>query len=42
MPVTDENLEQSIGLELKTMGSYLVSKIDKVIIYDSATFKPVD
>jgi hypothetical protein len=24
------------------MGSYLVSKIDKVIIYDSATFKPVD
>jgi len=42
VPVTDENLEQSIGLELKTMGSYLVSKIDKVIIYDSATFKPVD
>ena len=42
VPVADENLEQSIGLELKTMGSYLVSKIDKVIIYDSATFKPVD
>ena len=42
VPVSDENLEQSIGLELKTMGAYLVSKIDKVIIYDSQTFHPID
>jgi len=41
VPVSNENLEGSIGLELKSMNCYLVSKIDKVIIYNSNTFKEV-
>jgi hypothetical protein len=42
VPISSENLEGSIALELKSMNAYLVSKIDKVIVYDSSTFKEVD
>jgi hypothetical protein len=42
VPITTENLESSIGLELETMNAYLVSKIDKVIMYDSQSFNEVD
>jgi hypothetical protein len=41
VPISSENLEGSIGLELKYMNIYLVSKIDKVIMYSSETFKEV-
>jgi hypothetical protein len=41
VPISTENLEGSIGLELKKMNCYLVSKIDKVIIYNSNTFQEV-
>ena len=41
VPITEENLEGSMGLELETMGTYLVTKIDQVIMYDSRTFKEV-
>ena len=41
VPISSENLEGSIALELKSMNAYLVSKIDKVIVYDSSTFKEV-
>ena len=30
-----------MGLELETMGTYLVTKIDQVIMYDSYNFKEV-
>jgi hypothetical protein len=36
--VVAENLEGSKGLELKSMDTFLCSKIDKVIMYDSMTF----
>lgn len=42
VPITDENLEGSIGLELPKQNTYLVSKIDKVIVYDSETFTAID
>ena len=41
MPITEENLEGSKGLELESMGTYLVTKIDQVIMYDSETFEEV-
>ena len=41
VPVQTENLEGSIGLELSKMNAYLVSKIDKVIIYDSDSFNEI-
>lgn len=42
VPISDENLEGSLGLELLTLGTYLVTKIDQVIMYDSNNFKEVD
>lgn len=41
VPITEENLEGSLGMELETMDTFLVTKIDKVIMYDSTTFKEV-
>mmetsp|Transcript_801 Transcript_801/g.1008 ORF Transcript_801/g.1008 Transcript_801/m.1008 type:complete len:398 (-) Transcript_801:899-2092(-) len=38
VPVISENLEAAKGLELQTMNTFLVSKVDKVIIYDSNNF----
>jgi hypothetical protein len=38
VPISDEDLEGSIGLELEKMNSYLVSKINKVAIYDAESF----
>ena len=39
VPINAENLEGSIGIELRSMNCYLVSKIDKVIIYSSTNFQ---
>ena len=39
VPISAENLEGSIGVELRSMNCYLVSKIDKVIIYSSINFQ---
>jgi len=30
-----------MGLELETMGAYLVTKIDQIIMYDIKTFKEI-
>lgn len=38
VPISDDNLEGSIGLELTKMNTYLVSKVDKVMMYDADTF----
>ena len=38
----DENLEGSQGLELKKINAFLVSKIDKIVIYHSETFKEME
>jgi hypothetical protein len=38
VPTVDENLEGSKGLELKSINAFLVSKIDKIILYDSESF----
>jgi len=42
VPISTENLEGSIGLELSEMNAYLVSKIDRVAVYDAETFQAVD
>lgn len=42
VPIQQENLEGSIGLELVSINCFLVSKIDKIIMYDSETFKEVN
>ena len=42
VPVVDENLEGSLGLEFSSMNAFLVSKIDKIVVYDSDTFKEID
>lgn len=42
MPILNENLEGSICLELTTMNNFLVSKIDKIIMYDCETFEELD
>ena len=33
-----ENLEGSKGLELETMNAFLVSKVDKIILYSTSKF----
>ena len=35
-------MEGSICLELTTMNNFLVSKIDKIIMYDCETFEELD
>lgn len=42
VPILNENLEGSVCLELQTMNTFLVSKIDKIIMYDSETFEALD
>ena len=39
IPITTENLEGSTGLELKKMKAFIVSKINKIVLYDANTFK---
>mmetsp|Transcript_2923 Transcript_2923/g.4513 ORF Transcript_2923/g.4513 Transcript_2923/m.4513 type:complete len:120 (-) Transcript_2923:2833-3192(-) len=39
VPIQQENLEGSMGLEFPSMNVFLVSKVDKVHIYDSSTFE---
>ena len=36
------NLEGSVGLEYKTMDLYLVSKVDKILMYDVDRFNFID
>lgn len=38
MNVNDEDFEGSKGIELITMNTFLVTKIDQVIMFDSDTF----
>ena len=42
IPINSENLEGAIGLELHTMDSFLVAKVDKICVYDTDTFEVVD
>ena len=42
VPITNENLEGSICLELQKMNSFLVSKVDTIIMYDSESFEQID
>jgi hypothetical protein len=37
-----ENLEGSKGLELETMNAFLISKVDKIIMYSSGKFEELD
>ena len=39
VPVVDDNLEGSIGLELATQNAFLCTKVDKIIVYNSIDFK---
>ena len=39
VPVSNENMEGSKGLEIVSMNLFLASKIDKVLIFDSETFQ---
>ena len=40
--VAEENLEGSIGLEFSSMDAFLVSKVDKIVVYDAKNFKEID
>ena len=37
--VNDDNFEGSKGLELIKMNTFLITKIDKVLMFDSDTFQ---
>ena len=39
--VLQENLEGAKALEIKSMGVFLVTKVDKVVMYDSTTYQNV-
>ena len=39
MPILIENLERSKALELIKLNKFIVTKIDKVVIYDSDTYE---
>lgn len=41
VPVKNDNLEGSIGLELQKHGAFLCTKIDRVLVYDSINFKHI-
>jgi hypothetical protein len=39
VPIVLDNLEGSMGLDLTTLNIILVSKVDKIFMYDSREFK---
>ena len=41
VPMVKENLEGSKGIEFQNLGVFLVTKVDRIIIYDSNTFQEV-
>ena len=41
VPVVNSNLEGSIGLELPNASTFLCTKVDRVLVYDSESFKPI-
>ena len=36
--IIDENLDKSLSIELRRQESFMVTKVDKVVVYDSVTF----
>ena len=38
VPVMSDNLEGSMGIDLQTMNAFLVTKIDKIFIFDAESF----
>jgi len=42
VPVTYEDHEGCIGLELPSMNAFLVTRVDKVVMYDDSTYKEID
>ena len=40
--VMDENFEGAFGLSLPSMNVFLVAKVDKIIIFNSDSYKKVD
>lgn len=38
VPVNTANLEGSVALEFKTMETYLLSRVDKILMYDVNNF----
>ena len=38
VPLSNENLEGSLGLELENINTYLIAKVDKVMMFDCDTF----
>lgn len=41
VPMVKENLEGSRGIEFQNLGVFLVTKVDKIIVYSSNTFQEV-
>ena len=37
--VNDENMEGSKGIEFARLGLFLISKVDKALLYDSSSFR---
>lgn len=36
--IIDENMDKSLSIELKRQESFMVTKVDKFVVYDSVTF----
>jgi hypothetical protein len=36
--IIDEDLDKSLSIELKRQESFMVTKVDKFVVYDSVTF----
>ena len=42
VPVTYDDHEACLGLELPSMNAFLVTRVDKVVMYDDTTYKAID
>ena len=42
VPIYTDIMENSFGLEIKSINRFLVSKVDKILVHDCETLKVVD
>ena len=41
VPITDQNLEGALGLDLPKLAAFLITNIDRIYIYDSKTYQKI-
>lgn len=42
VPIFDANMERALGIELETLGRFMCTRVDEVLIYNSETYQLVD